>query len=156
MTTANALFNTVGPDYLQFWDKHDFKARSVVDFLDLKNPEIAKIGGVAKSSVRFDHEIPHELRERLEEIANICNLVARYFDGDPRKTALWFRTKNPVLGEISPRDMIRFGRYDKLRRFVVGAQMDREMDRRVGSQAGLRRGADQSVVPTANAESNSP
>jgi hypothetical protein len=34
---------------------------------------------------------------------------------------LWFKTKNPLLGSISPRDMIRYGRYEKLRRFVMEA-----------------------------------
>lgn len=132
MTHADVLFKTVSPvDHLSFWSGEAFQARSVADFLDLKNAEIAKIAGVSKASVRFDNEIPRDLRERLEEIANICNLVAQYFEGDGRKTALWFRTKNPLLGEISPRDMIRFGRYDKLRRFVIGAQVDRDAGRRV-------------------------
>ncbi|MBM4218980.1 MAG: hypothetical protein FJ171_04955 [Gammaproteobacteria bacterium] len=130
MANSASLFNTVGRDYLDFWHDTDFQPRSVAQFLDLKNSEIAKIAGVAKSSVRFDHEIPHDVRERLEEIGNICNLVAQYFEGDAAKTALWFRTQNPVLGEISPRDMIRFGRYDKLRRFIIGAQTDRELDKK--------------------------
>ena len=153
MTTSAPLFNTVGKDYLKFWRNDDFYARSVADFLKLNNSEIAKIAGIAKSSVRFDDEIPHDLRERLEEIANICNLVAQYFDGDAQKTALWFRTKNPILGEISPRDMIRFGRYDKLRRFIVGAQVDRDSDKRAKKRLDqARRSA--SMAPAADAKSN--
>ncbi len=54
------------------------------------------------------------------EIANVCGLVAQFFQGDVAKTALWFKTMNPPLG-ISPRDMIRYGRYEKLRRFVMDA-----------------------------------
>jgi len=51
-------------------------------------------------------------------------LVAEFFDGDPRKTALWFRTPNPLLGDVSPRNMIRYGRYMRLHRFVLQARED--------------------------------
>jgi hypothetical protein len=51
-------------------------------------------------------------------------LVAQFFGGDAAKTALWFKTKNPLLGDISPRDMIRYGRYEKLRRFIMNALDD--------------------------------
>ena len=61
------------------------------------------------------------LLEPDPEIANICGLVAQFFEGNAEKTALWFKTRNPLLGDISPRDMIRFGRYEKLRRFVMEA-----------------------------------
>jgi hypothetical protein len=93
----------------------------VADFLDLKKPDVAKVAGVAPSSVRFDQKIPREVFERLEEIANVCTLVAQFFGGDVAKTALWFRTRNPLLGDITPRDMIRFGRYEKLQQFVLDA-----------------------------------
>lgn len=67
-------------------------------------------------------EIPKDLKDRLEQIANICALVAEYFDGDQDKTVLWFKSPNPMLGNITPRDMIRFGRYKKLMAFVVEAR----------------------------------
>jgi hypothetical protein len=76
---------------------------------------------VAPSSVRFDRKIPKEVLARLTEIATVCELVAQYFDGDVSKTALWFSTANPLLGNVSPRDMIRFGRYEKLRGFIMEA-----------------------------------
>ena len=107
--------------YLGFWADLTLNARSVVDFLDLDKRDVAKLAGVACSSVRFDQEIPKEVLERLQEIANICGLVAQFFGGDATKTALWFKTENPLLGNISLRDMIRYGRYEKLRRFVMSA-----------------------------------
>lgn len=138
MQPADNLFRTVSDtDYLGFWNDTGFRARSVADFLELRNADVAKIARVAKNSVRFDDEIPRDMRVRLEEIAVICNLVAQFFSGDAQKTALWFRTKNPMLGEISPRDMIRFGRYDKLRRFIIEAQSGRNADRRAKAQAGI-------------------
>lgn len=122
MATTRALFGTVAEkDYLGFWANQSLNARSVVEFLDLDKRDVAKLAGVAPSSVRFDHKIPREVSERLQEIANVCGLVAQFFGGDVAKTALWFKTENPLLGKISPRDMIRYGRYDKLRRFVMSA-----------------------------------
>ena len=44
-----------------------------------------------------------------------------FFEGDVAKTALWFRLPNPLLGDVSPRDMIRYGRYARLQEFVVEA-----------------------------------
>jgi uncharacterized protein (DUF2384 family) len=96
--------------------------KRVTEFLDPNTTELSKIGGVSKQSVRLDHRIPQSLKDRLEQIANIRALVAAYFDGDIEKTALWFKTPNPLLGDISPRDMIRFGRYKRLLKFVTEAQ----------------------------------
>jgi len=121
-TPRTMLFRTVPEhDYLNFWPGSQFDPQHVVRFLELSKPDVAKIASVAPSSVRFDQKIPKDVFERLAEIANVCGLVAQFFQGDVAKTALWFRTKNPLLGNISPRDMIRYGRYEKLRRFVMDA-----------------------------------
>lgn len=66
--------------------------------------------------------IPPDLEARLEQVAHICAIVAGHFEGDIDKTALWFRTPNPMIGDISPRDMIRFGRYKRLLKFVMEAR----------------------------------
>ena len=121
-TPRTMLFRTVPEhDYLNFWPGSQFDPQHVVRFLELSKPDVAKIASVAPSSVRFDQKIPRDVLERLTEIANVCGLVAQFFQGDVAKTSLWFRTKNPLLGNISPRDMIRYGRYEKLRRFVMDA-----------------------------------
>jgi hypothetical protein len=122
---SRVLFGTVPDrDYLGFWADQTLKSRAVADFLDLDKRAVAKLAGVAPTSVRFDQKIPKEVLDRLQEIANICGLVAQFFSGDAAKTALWFKTKNPLLGDISPRDMIRYGRYEKLRRFIMNALED--------------------------------
>ena len=54
------------------------------------------------------------------EIEQLCEQVVGYFEGDVAKAALWFRLPNPLLGDLSPRDMIRYGRYAKLQQFVMG------------------------------------
>ena len=123
MTNARAsLFRTVPQqDLLGFWADQTLNSRKVADFLDFDKRTIAKVADVAVTSVRFDQKIPKEVADRLAEIANICELVAQHFAGNPQKTALWFKTRNPLLGDISPRDMIRFGRCERLRRFVTEA-----------------------------------
>ena len=122
MATTRALFSTVAEqDYLGFWAGQIPNARKVVDFLDLDKRDVAKLAGVAPSSVRFDQKIPKQVLECFQGIANVCGLVAQFFGGNVGKTALWFKTENPLLGKISPRDMIRYGRYEQLRRFVMGA-----------------------------------
>ncbi len=92
--------------------------KNIVDFLKFKKNDISKATGQPKSSIRFDDRISKELKNRLMEIGNIINLVIEQFDGDKRKAELWFNTKNPMLGNISPTDMIRFGRYEKLQKFI--------------------------------------
>ncbi len=122
-TPHNALFGNIHQtDPLEFWSNHGLDYGRLADFLDLDTNALSKIGGVSKQSVRFDDRIPRDLKDRLEQIANIIAMVAGYFEGDEQKTSLWFKTPNPSLGEISPRDMIRLGRYKKLLRFVAEAR----------------------------------
>ncbi|HTY51455.1 MAG TPA: nucleotidyltransferase domain-containing protein [Steroidobacteraceae bacterium] len=120
--TGAPLFRTVPQqDRLGFWAGRALDARKVADFLGLDKPAIARLAAVAPASVRFDHKIPKEVAERLSEVANLCELVVQYFGGNAQKTALWFKTPNPQLGGISPRDMIGFGRCERLRRFITEA-----------------------------------
>ena len=108
-------------DYLGLWANETLSAREVVRFLNLDKNDVARLAGIAPASVRFDEKSPKEAPDRLREIANVCGLVAEFFAGDAAKTGLWFRTANPLLGNISPRDMIRYGRCEKLRQFVMSA-----------------------------------
>lgn len=126
MTTN--LFSTVpARDHLSFWADQVLDPQRVAKFLSLDKREVARIADVSPASVRWDHKIPQEVVEHLTEIAVICSLVAQYFDGDNTKTQLWFQTKNPLLGNISPRDMVRYGRHEKLRRFVMDALVENGM-----------------------------
>jgi len=45
------------------------------------------------------------------------NLVFDHFN-DLDKTTLWFKTRNPMLGNVSPSDMIKEGRIDKVLDFI--------------------------------------
>jgi putative toxin-antitoxin system antitoxin component (TIGR02293 family) len=121
------ISNIAQEDYLGFWRQPGElpNYRAVTDFLQIDKEETAKIARIAISSVRYDRKIPQELADRLEEIANIANRVAALFDGDVQKTALWFRTPNPMLGDVSPRDMLRMNRYRRLAKFVTEAEQGR-------------------------------
>lgn len=116
------LFNSVpARDHLGFWANQSLDAQRVAKFLSLDKREIAHLADVSPASVRWDHKIPQEVLQYLTEIAVICGLVAQFFGGDATKTQLWFQTRNPLLGNISPRDMVRYGRHEKLRRVVMDA-----------------------------------
>lgn len=121
-TSAAAAFDTIpSTNYLELLGENpDWK--KTVDFLAFKKDDVARAAGVSRASVRYDDRIPDEVRERLIQIANICELVAEFFNGDRRKTALWFQVPNPLLGHVSPRDMIRLGRCHKVLRLVQEAR----------------------------------
>ncbi|MFI0436078.1 MAG: hypothetical protein ACH350_10230 [Parachlamydiaceae bacterium] len=108
-------------DFLSLFDKGEARCSKVVDFVDFRKDDVAKAVGVPSSSVRYDERMPQILKDRLREWATLFNLVAQFFEGDAMKTALWFKTTNPMLGNISPRDMIRFGKYQKLLKFILNA-----------------------------------
>ena len=118
------LFDTVPDDLLQFGYGQAFDAQKAARFLSLKKADVGRIAAVAESSVRYDSHIPEQVRLRLEEIASTINLVAKQFNGDAEKTVTWFKARNPLLGDVSPRDMIRLGRYDRLRAFIIQAMSD--------------------------------
>ena len=121
-TSSPALFSTVAThDYLQFWQAGRFHPQRVVRFLNLSKEDIAHLAGIAGSSVRFDRKAPRDLIERLMDVAATCSLVAQFFEGNAIKTALWFKTVNPTIGNASPRDLICSGRHDELRGFVLEA-----------------------------------
>lgn len=113
--------NIAAKDYLSvFRDKKpDYPV--VLDFLKFKKADVAKAVEIPMNSVRWDDKMSPELAERIAEWANLLNLVAGYFGGDPTRTALWFATENPMLGNVAPRDMIKVGRYNKLLKFVLNA-----------------------------------
>ncbi len=115
------IFSTIPKhDHLGIF-KEDNASKKIVDFLNLSKEDVANVTGLPKASIRYDNRIPDELVQHLQEIGITCELVAEYFKGDLRKTTLWFNIRNPALGNISPRDMIRYGRYQKLVKFIQNA-----------------------------------
>ena len=122
MIMTDDIFATVPKkDHLSLFEKDAPRYNRIVNFLEFKKEDISKATDVPLSSVRYDDKIPQELHERIREWAILLNLVAGHFNGDPAKTTLWFTIPNPLLGNVTPRDMIRFGRYKKLLKFIMNA-----------------------------------
>jgi len=122
-----ALFENVPKeDYLSLFPAGDTDYQKVVNLLDFRKKDVARASNVALHSVRYDApKMPKELQERIQEWAIALNLVAQFFR-DEHKTVLWFKTPNPLLGDIAPRDMIKIGRFKKLRQFIFQALSENE------------------------------
>jgi hypothetical protein len=116
-------------DYFKLFNKNNVvQGDKVVKLLKYKKQDVAAATNVSLNSIRYEEErIPAELRERLTEWAIALNLVAGFFN-DLDKTILWFSTPNPLLGNISPRDMIRIGRSKKLLNFIQTALNENSRD----------------------------
>lgn len=111
-------YNTVPKhDYLGLFHQ-DNPGEAAAQFLGFDKGQVSKSMGVPKGTITYDKKMPKEVSDRLREIANVCELVAEHFDGDKEKTLRWFQVKNPLLGGVSPKDMISFGRYRKLINFI--------------------------------------
>lgn len=109
-------------DPLHLYSEGRLDYKRTADLIKLSKADLGKLAGVSKASVRFDTHIPEPVAARLRELANIANLVAEFFAGEPVKVALWFELANPMLGNVSPRTMIRLGRYRRLLSFVMQAR----------------------------------
>jgi uncharacterized protein (DUF2384 family) len=124
--SSTTLFGTVPKeDRLALFASGHTDYQKVVRLLDFSKRDVAKASSIPSISVRYDHKMPKELAERLQEWAIALTLVAQYFQ-DEHKTVLWFKTPNPLLGNITPRDMIRVGRFKKLQRFIQNALDENE------------------------------
>ncbi|MCH7501246.1 MAG: hypothetical protein IH886_14800 [Nitrospinae bacterium] len=116
-----ALFNSIpSEDRMQLFFKGEPEGKKIVDVLNYKKQDVSLATGIPLASIRYDIKMPTELRERLVEWAIALNLVAEYFN-DVEKSVLWFQVPNPLLGNMTPRDMIRLGRFKKLFKFIQTA-----------------------------------
>jgi hypothetical protein len=121
MNSSHSLFMTIpGKDHFHLFKQGEPDGEKIVSLLGYKNKDISTAANIPIKSVRYDKKMPLELKERLSEWATAINLVADFFK-DKDKTILWFRMPNPLLGGISPKDMIRVGRFKKLLKFIQSA-----------------------------------
>lgn len=125
--TGTALFSNVPKeDVLSLFPGGGTDYQKVVKLLDFRKRDVARASDVSIQSIRYDSKIPRELEERVREWAVALSLVAQHFR-DEQKTILWFKTPNPLLGSVTPRDMIRIGRFKKLYRFILNALEENEL-----------------------------
>ena len=127
VTTTSGLFETIPKqDYLGLFPGEGTDFQKVVKLLEFRKNDVARASNISVQSVRYDPpKMPKELQDRLTEWAIALSLVAQFFK-DEQKTVLWFKTPNPLLGDMTPRDMIRVGRFRKLRRFIQNALSENE------------------------------
>lgn len=100
-----------------FTDGAHANAKEVMNILNYSKKDLAVATGFPSRDIRLDERMPSEIKNRLQEWAVAINLVADYFN-DVDKTMLWFQTSNPLLGNVSPADMVKMGRFPKLLRFI--------------------------------------
>lgn len=50
--------------------------------------------------------------------AKIKQLILDFYKGDLKKTDKWLRTKNPILGSVSPLDMMMDGKEKELLKII--------------------------------------
>jgi hypothetical protein len=93
--------------------------RLVAQDLELSNEDLANEIAVRVSSIRWDDSMPPKLRQRLREYALISDHILNYFEGDKARTAHWFKIPNPLLGGLSPRQMVSLGNGIKLQEIIV-------------------------------------
>ncbi|OFZ79448.1 MAG: hypothetical protein A2583_03115 [Bdellovibrionales bacterium RIFOXYD1_FULL_53_11] len=119
--TAHSLFgNIAAEDRMHLFLNGEPDGKKIVNILDYRKEDVSVAANIPMQSVRYDQKMPTELRDRIIEWAVAINLVSGYFKDD-HKTMLWFKMVNPLLGDISPRDMIRVGRFKKLYKFIQTA-----------------------------------
>jgi hypothetical protein len=62
-----------------------------------------------------------EVISEFMDIGALIDSVEKFFDGDTVKTMLWFNTKNPMLGDMTPIELIQLGKYQKVKEFIVSS-----------------------------------
>ena len=121
MNLATIFQNIPERDHFSLFKGKQADYKKVAEELDFSVKDVALATGAPVSSIRYDHKIPKEVAKRITEWAHLLNLVAQHFDGDVTKAVLWFTLPNPLLGNLTPRLMIRAGRYNKLLKFITNA-----------------------------------
>lgn len=116
------LFKSVpDTDYFHLFDNYgEPEGERIIKLLKFEKKDISAAANIPIDSVRYDKKGSKEVKQRLAEWATALNLVANFFK-DEQKTILWFNTPNPLLGDMTPRDMIRIGRFKKLLNFIQTA-----------------------------------
>lgn len=62
----------------------------------------------------------------LDELTVIIRMLKKFFD-DSEKIVTWIMTENPLLGGVSPHDMIQCGKFNKLCDFIETSLEENEI-----------------------------
>ena len=61
--------------------------------------------------------VPDVFRQRIKEWNTILDLLDVHFK-DRKKSTDWIFELNPLLGNVTPNDMIKMGRFERLKKFI--------------------------------------
>ncbi len=64
------------------------------------------------------------LEQIHRDLDMVRELVLPFFSDFPDKADIWLRTRNPLLGDISPYALIRLGRTHKVVQFIEACKAD--------------------------------
>ncbi len=105
------------------WEDLGRKAnlQAVAEMLEFDRRDVAQAARLPRNSVNLQTQMPPEIERHAVEWAILLDLVGKFFQGDAKKTALWFRIPNPMLGGVEPRVMILLGRSRKLQEAIQNA-----------------------------------
>jgi len=95
-----------------------FDYQEAAKFLSMNKKAVAKAAGVSEQSVRYDERMPTDLKEFFMELVSVLSVVSSQLGEDKDKTRLWFNMPNPMLGGVSPMNMILLGKHKKLMKFI--------------------------------------
>lgn len=62
------------------------------------------------------------IEELIKLVADKLQVGSRSRERSEELARLWFETKNPMLGELSPNDLIKLGKLNKVVEFVASAE----------------------------------
>jgi hypothetical protein len=57
----------------------------------------------------------------VDYYADAYDMVVAFFHGDDEKATIWMEARNPLLGGMTPTEMVRIGQGEKLLEFIRGA-----------------------------------
>jgi hypothetical protein len=119
MQRPSELFSTVPSALPLLWtEEGKVRSEEVAKVLDFSSGDFARAAQLPSKGFSLKAELPKDVEHRVREWVAVIEEVGRFFEGDVRKTALWFRIPNPLLGNIEPRLMIQYGRAQKLLQIV--------------------------------------
>lgn len=72
--------------------------------------------------MQMDSKLPlkHESKANPKNITyqQVLKEIIEFFNYDKDKALVWYMTKNPLLGDISPFEMVKIGKGQKLMKFI--------------------------------------
>lgn len=106
----------------EFYKGGEVQPKIMMKFLGITRKDVCEMTGTHSATLRFDDRMQDSVRTAFIELANMIEFVANVFEGDRNKARIWFIITNLNLGDLSPVDMIKLGKANKLAQFIYSAK----------------------------------